>query len=90
MSSCQVFASSLQSGTPFPRDNDTMETCNRQEQDRNNFSTSIESTPKPHCYYLRDLRVPEHKEGECDKSVVLRQRLAARRRMCELALDTGW
>ena len=81
--------SSLQSSKPFPRDdNDIMETTrNRQGQDRNNFSTSIESTSKPQCYYLRDHRVPEHKEGECDKLVVLRQRLAARRRMRELALE---
>jgi hypothetical protein len=31
--------------------------------------------------------VPEHKEGECDKLVILRQRLTARRRMRELALE---
>jgi hypothetical protein len=87
MSSRQV-ASSLQSSTAAsPRDNDAIEAYNRQGQERNNFSTSIESTPEPQCYYLRDLRVPEHKEGECDKLVVLRQRLAARRRMRELALE---
>ena len=38
------------------------------------------------CYYLRDHRVPEEKEGECDKLVVLRQRLAARRRVREREL----
>jgi len=86
-SSHRQVESSLQSSTPFPRDDNTMETYDRQRQDRNNSSTSIERTLKTQCYYLRDLRVPEHKEGECEKLVVLRQRLAARRRMRELALE---
>jgi len=88
-SSRQV-GSSLQSSKPFPRDNTAVETPSAQQgQVRNNFSTSTESAAKPQCFYLRDHRVPEHKDGECDKLVVLRQRLAARRRMRELSLEGG-
>ncbi len=88
-SSRQV-GSSLQSSKPFPRDYATVDTPAQQGQGRNNnFSTSHGSTSKPPCFYLKDHRVPEHKEGECDKLVVLRQRLAARRRMRELALEGG-
>ena len=89
-SSRQV-VSSLRSSNPFPRDRDynTVDTHAQQRQDRNNSNniSSSESTAKSQCFYLRDHRVPEHKEGECDKLVVLRQRLAARRRMRELALE---
>eukprot|EP00986_Skeletonema_menzelii_P003483 scaffold1057_cov194-Skeletonema_menzelii.AAC.2 len=80
-SSRQV-GSSLQSSNPFPRDYNTMDKPDQKGQERNN-----ESTAKSQCFYLRDHRVPEHKEGECDKLVVLRQRLAARRRRRELALE---
>ena len=54
-----------------------------------NFSTANESValPKPQCFYLKEHRLPEYKDGECEKLAVLRQRLAARRRVRELALD---
>ncbi|KAK1733541.1 C2HC-type zinc finger protein [Skeletonema marinoi] len=88
-SSRQV-GSSLQSSKPFPRDYTAVEMPSAQQgQVRNKFSASNENTAKPQCFYLRDHRVPEHKDGECDKLVVLRQRLAARRRMRELALEGG-
>ena len=81
-SSRQIEAT-LQSSNPFPRDYNTVDTGTLAQQRH----APNESTVKSQCFYLRKHRVPEHKEGECDKLAVLRQRLAARRRMRELVLE---
>ena len=82
-SSSRQVEASLQSSNPFPRDYNTVDTGTLAQQRH----APNESTAKSQCFYLKDHRVPEHKEGECDKLAVLRQRLAARRRMREAALE---
>lgn len=66
---------------PFLRDTAELSYDRRSKKDDNT------QRQQQQCYYLRDHRVPEEKEGECDKLVVLRQRLAARRRVRERELD---
>jgi hypothetical protein len=67
---------------PFLRDTAELSYDRRSKKDDN-----TRQQQQQQCYYLRDHRVPEEKEGECDKLVVLRQRLAARRRVRERELD---
>jgi hypothetical protein len=68
----------LNMNKPFLRDTAELP-CDRRSKKDDNIRPQ-------QCYYLRDHRVPEEKEGECDKLVVLRQRLAARRRVREREL----
>ena len=88
-SSHQEVGSLLQRSKLFPpRDVAEYDRQQRHEQDRKLFSTSNDGQQlNLQCYYLEDRRIPEQKDGECDKLVVLRQRLATRRRMRERILE---